>query len=85
MENLVAIMEALGTRLDQLHLTLHASHPEGDHVREAKELAISAIVLARQIQRKHPQGSGLSSAVLSGRKQTSTLMSAMGGKQTFSR
>jgi len=49
-ENLVAIMEALGTRLDQLHLTLHASHPEGDHVREAKELAIRAIVLARQIQ-----------------------------------
>jgi len=49
-ENLVAIMEALGTSLDQLHLTLRASHPEGDHVREAKELAIKGIVLARQIQ-----------------------------------
>jgi hypothetical protein len=49
-EDLVAIMEALGARLDQLHLTLHASHPQGDQVREAKELAIKGIVLARQIQ-----------------------------------
>lgn len=50
MDELVAIMETLGTSLDQLHLKLHSSHPEGDEVRKAKELAIKGIVLARQIQ-----------------------------------
>ena len=54
MENLVAIMEALGRNLDQLHETMFdTGHPELDQVRMAQELTIKAIVLARRLEREN--------------------------------
>ena len=50
MESLVAIMEALGRNLDQLHEMFEACQPELDHVRRAQELTIKAIVLAQQLE-----------------------------------